>query len=97
MTCLWAELIDNDLLSNPEATVNVHDVLNIVQRSLVLLGNANELVSQLRRSKILQLIDKSLEKYGREPRCDSGEFLFGSEFTSYLKNQVETDTSLAQV
>ena len=51
MTCLWAELIDNDLLSNPEATVNVHDVLNIIQRSLVLLGNANELVSQLRRSK----------------------------------------------
>ena len=45
----------------------------------------------------MQLIDKSLEKYGREPQCDSDEFLFGSEFTSYLKNQVETDTSLAQV
>jgi len=86
MTCLWVELIDNDLLSSSEATVNVHNVLNIVQCSLVLLGNANKLVSQLWRSKILQLIDKSLEKYGWEPQCDSGEFLFGSEVTSYLKN-----------
>lgn len=41
---------------------------------MYMLGNANELISQLRRSKILQLIDKSLEKYGQEPQLDSGEF-----------------------
>ena len=97
MTCLWAELIDSGLLSDLEATVNVHDVLNIIQRSLVLLGNANKMVSQLRRSKVLQRVDRSVEKYGQESRPDSGEFLFGADFTKDLKGQVETDTSLAQV
>ena len=97
MTCLWAEMIDNGLLGDPEATINVHDVLNIIQRSLVLLGNANEMISQLRRSRLLQLVDKSLQKYAQEPRPDSGECLFGVDFTKHLKGQVETDTSLAQV
>ena len=97
MACLWAELIDNDLLSDPDASVNVHDVLNIFQRSLVLMDNANKLISQLRRTKILQSVDKSLERYGQESMSDSGEFLFGGDFTKHLKGKVETDTSLAQV
>ena len=29
MACMWVELIDNDLLSNSDATVNVHDVLSV--------------------------------------------------------------------
>lgn len=41
MTRLWAELIDNGLLSDPEATANVHGILNIVQCSLVLVGNTD--------------------------------------------------------
>ena len=45
MACKWAELIDNNLLSDADATVNVHDVLNIIQRTIVLLGNANEMLS----------------------------------------------------
>ena len=97
MTCLWSELIENDLLEDPNATVNVHDVLDIIQRSLVLLGNANELLSQLRRTNILQLVDKSLVKYGQDSPSQAGEFLFGPEFTKHLKDQVESDTSLAQV
>ena len=97
MACMWAELIDNDLLSSPDATVNVHDVLNVVQRTLVLLGNANELLSQLRRSKILAAVDTSLVKYGQKPQPESGEFLFGSGFTKYLKGEVESDSSLAEV
>ena len=40
---MWAELIDNGLLSNPDAMVNVHDVLNVAQRMMVLLGNVNEI------------------------------------------------------
>ena len=45
MTCLWEEMIDIGLLGNLEAAINVHDVLNIIQCSLVLLGNANEMIS----------------------------------------------------
>ena len=97
MACMWAELIDNKLLSDADATVNVHDVFNIIQRTIVLLGNANEMLSQSKRSKILAAVDTSLVKYGQKPQPESGEFLFGSEFTKYLRGEVETDSSLAEV
>ena len=97
MACMWAELIDNNLLSDADATVNVHDVLNIIQRTIVLLGNAHEMLSQLRCPKILAAVDTSLVKYGQKPQPESGEFLFGSEFTKYLRGEVETDSSLAEV
>ena len=56
MACMWAELIDNNLLSDPNASVNVHDILNIIQRAIVLLGTTNEMLSQLRHSKILTAV-----------------------------------------
>jgi len=28
--CMWVELIDNSLLSDSEATINVQDVLNVI-------------------------------------------------------------------
>ena len=77
--------------------VNAHDVLNVIQHMLVLLDNANELISQTRRCYILQYIDKSLEKYGKEPAPSSRDTLFGDNFCSRLKWKVESDTMLAQV
>ena len=50
IACMWAELIDNNLLSDPDAKVNVYEVLNIVQHIMVLLENANKMISELRRS-----------------------------------------------
>ncbi|XP_065902073.1 uncharacterized protein [Dysidea avara] len=77
--------------------INVHDALSVVQRTLVLLGNANELVSQTRRCNILRSVDQGLEKYGKEPPTNSEEFLFGKEFCPKLKATVESDKTLAQV
>ena len=77
--------------------MNVHDVLNIIQHTIVLLGKTKEMLSQLRRSKILAAVDTSFIKYGQKPQPESGEFLFGSEFTKYLRDEVETDSSLAEV
>ena len=48
LTCLWSDLLENNLLADDSAVINVHDVLNIIQRTLVLMGNANELLSQAR-------------------------------------------------
>ena len=73
MTCIWAELFDNNLLSDPNAIVNVYNVLNIIQRTIVLLGNTNEVLSPLRRSKILAAVIKC----GQKPQPESREFLFG--------------------
>ena len=94
---MWAELIDNSLLGNPDATVNVHNVLNVAQRMMALLGNANKMLSQFRRCKILAAVDPSLVQYGKKSQPDRGKFLFGSGFTKYLKREVETDSSLAEV
>jgi len=77
--------------------VNVHDVLEVVQCTLVLLGNANELISQTRRCTILKCVDQSLEKYGKDPRKSNGDLLFGREFCAQLKSQVESDKALSQV
>ena len=97
LCCLWAELIGNDLLKSKDSVVNVHDVLNVLQRTLVLLGNANDLVSQTRRCTILRAADRDLEKYGKESPSSSQDWLFGKEFFSQLKSEVETDKTLSQV
>ena len=46
LMCLWSDLLDNNLLADENTTINTHDVLNVVQRTLVLMGNTNELLSQ---------------------------------------------------
>ena len=97
MTCMWSDLIEQNLLDDPDATISVHDVLEIIQRSLVLLGNANGLLSQMRRTNILELADKSLGKYCQDSPSQAGEFLFGPEFTNHLQDKVESDASLAKV
>ena len=97
MTCLWSDLIEQDMLKDPDVTISVADVLDVIQRSLVLLGNSNELLSQMRRTNILQLADKSLGKYGQDSPSQAGEFLFGPGFTKHLQNKVESDASLAQL
>ena len=75
LLCLWSELINSGLLKRKDSVINVHDVLNVLQRTLVLLlRNANELV---RRCRILRVVDQGLEKYGKEPPNNSQEFLFG--------------------
>ena len=61
------------------------------------MGNANELLSQARRCNILECVNKTLEKYGKEPYSTWREFLFGDEFCSQLKSKVESDTTLSQV
>ena len=63
----------------------------------MLLGNANELVSQTRRCNILQCVDKSLVKYGKDSAAKNQESLFGPDFCSQLKNQVESVKTFSQV
>ena len=97
MTCMWSDLIEQNLLENPDATISVHDMLEIIQRSLVLLGNANEMLSQMRRTNLLELADKALGKYAQDSPSQAGEFLFGPEFAKHLQDKIEADVSLAKV
>ena len=64
-------------MQDPEDEIFVCDVLNIIQRTLVLLGNANNLISESRREVALDSVHPSLKKYGKgefsKTKCD----LFG--------------------
>jgi len=40
VTCLWSDLLDNNCLNGKGEMINTHNVLNVVQCTLVLLGNA---------------------------------------------------------
>ena len=75
LTCLWSDLLDNNLLADENATISAHDVLNVVQRTLVLMGNTNDLLSQTRQRQILHCVNKNLEKYGKDPRPNSQEYV----------------------
>ena len=75
LSCLWSELIDNNLVRDEESMINVHNILVVVQRTLVLLGNANELISQARRCNILRSVDQRLEKYGKKHPTNNQEHL----------------------
>ena len=72
-------------------------MLNVIQRTLVLLGNANELVAQTRRCNIFQCVDKSLVKYVKDSASKNQESLFGQDFCSQLKNQVKSVKTFSQV
>ena len=72
------------------------DVLDIVQRSLVLLGNANNFISETRRETALESIHPSLKKYGKGDFSNSKCDLFGQEFKDGLVKKVEADAGLSK-
>ena len=60
-----------------------------------MVENASEHVSQIRRTKILEAIDKFWGKFG-EDEYKSSDTLFGKDFQSSLTNRVEKDVALSK-
>ena len=73
--------------------VPASQVVAMIQRTLCLLGNASKLISQTRRSKILEVIDKSWGKFGTEKFQAT---LFGEEIQTNLPTKVEKDVALSK-
>lgn len=96
LTNLWAELIEQGLTNDPEAAIHVSDVLEIIQRALVLLGNANSLISETRREIALESVHPSLKKYGKGEFTKAKADLFGQEFKDTLVKKVEADSALSK-
>ena len=93
---LWAALIDQGLADDPEALIPVADVLDPLQRSIVLIGNANNLVSETRREIALEAIHTSLKKYAKGDFKEAGSDLFGEKFKDELVKKVEADSALSK-
>ena len=95
LTNLWADLIEQGLVQDSQAAIHVANVLEIIQRSLVLLGNANSLISETRRENALESIHPSLKKYGKGEFTKAKADLFGEEFKDTLVKKVEADSALS--
>ena len=74
---LWSHLIAQSL-DDQQVVIPVTEVLDVVQRTLVLLGNANNLLSKRQREIALDAVHPSLKKYTK------GNFTDGE--TSLVKN-----------
>ena len=75
--------------------VPASQVVAKIQRTLCLLGNTSEFISQTRRSKILEVIDKSWGKFRTEIFQATGS-LFGEEFQTNHPTKVEKDVALSK-
>ena len=96
LTSLWSDLENQGLTQDSKAAIYVSDILDTIQRSLVLLGNANNLISETRRETALESIHPSLKKYGRGDFSKAGNDLFGQDFKDGLVKKVEADSALAK-
>ena len=96
LTNLWAELTEQGMADDPEALIPVPEVLDIIQRSLVLIGNTNNLVSETRREIALDAIHSSLKKYAKGNFKNAGSNLFGKKFKDELVKKVEADSALSK-
>ena len=74
--------------------ISVQGVLQVVQHSLVLMGNANMLLTEARRDGILHSVDKLLVECSKDCTASTGEYLFGKDFTSLRS---ENEKLLSQV
>ena len=88
LTSAWQKLLEEGLEKNAEMMVPAREVLAVIQHSLCLIGNASEYVSQTRRTKILEAIDKSWGIFGTY-EYRSSDTLFGKEFQSSIIDRVE--------
>ena len=93
LTCLWSQLIDQGLTHQEDATIRISDVIDTIQRTLVLLGNANNFISETRREWALEAIHPTL-KYGKGNFTEAEEHLFGETFKETLVKKVEADSVL---
>ena len=90
---LWSQ-IQKQELDNESGTIPASAVLDMIQWTLVFLGNANHLLSEKRR---LGLLDPNLAKYAKGEFPEAGKDLFGSKFAKKIVGDVEADTAICIV
>ena len=90
LTCTWASLLDAD----PGEAVPVEDVLNIIQRTIVLMGNVNALTTQARQQTVLEAGGKEVASLMKDEMPQAGRHLFGDQFAATLTEKVKASTAL---
>ena len=90
---LWSEVVEQGL---DQALIPIADVLDTIQRALVLLGSANNTISETRHEIALGAAHSSFRKYAKGDFSETGTDLFGEVFKEVLVQKVETDSALSK-
>ena len=93
LTGLWSQLLEQGVQKESDL-VQAPVVLDMIQRTLVFLGSANNLLSEKRRTNILHSMDPKLTKYAKGEFPQAGKQLFGQNFVKEVVSQVEADTAI---
>ena len=92
---LWSQILEQGLDSD-DRPIPASAVLDVIQRTLVFLGNANHLLSEKRRLGLLKSIDPNLAKYAKGEFPEAGKDLFGNKFAKEIVGHVEADTAICK-
>ena len=92
---LWSQIHEQGLDSE-DGPIPASAVLDMIQRTLVLIGNANQLLSEKRRLGLLKSIDPNLTKYAKGEFPEAGKELFGNKFAKEIVGHVEADTAICK-
>ena len=94
---LWSEVVEQGLDQDPKALIPIADVLDTIQRALVLLGSANNTISETRHEIALGAAHSLFRKYAKGDFSETGTDLFGKAFKEVLVQKVDTDSALSKV
>ena len=90
LTFTWAFLLDAD----PGDAVPVEDVLNIIQRTIVLMGNVNALTTQAQQQTVLEAGGKEVAALMKDEMPQAGRHLFSDQFAATLTEKVKASIAL---
>ena len=91
LTCLWGDLLNKD------AKVSAKGILLLVQRALILLGNASHAMSQERRKVAWAKVNPKLRSLATEDYLKRGSNLFGPGFQEKASKRIELDKAMSKV
>ena len=91
LTCLWSDLLNKD------AKVSTEDVLLLLQRALVLLGNTSHSINIERRKVAWAKMNPKLRNLGTENYEKRGTDLFGPGFLEKASKRIEVEKTLDKV
>ena len=104
LATLWANLVDQNLTNDGGALIPADDVKDTIQRSLALLGNSVNYISQARRDLIISKLESKKKGLARIMRkackadlADAKTELFGPTFRKVLKEKADTMTAFGKI
>ena len=100
---LWRDLDEQGISTGQGGLVPVDSVLDVIQRTVVLVGNASNYISQCRRDNVIAKMEfrnkglASIMKSVCKKHKPEGDLLFGSAVHKALTERAETVSALKKV